>query len=228
MKISCFFKSSLSLLMIILFASITTAHTTQQLHDFQSGDIILLPVDCKSCTMIEEETGTIYSHSGIVLKNPSGELFVAESSTHVSTIPLSTFLSFAEKGQKARLMRPKELAHLGATAPELFAQFEKNIWQAFVSQFKGLPFDEEYIWGNVNEELVEKLYCSEFITKLLNIFLRDKINPKPMSFSKHYSYWYQYFHGRIPEGELGNAPADFFRSPLLIDFGDIDTQYIAY
>lgn len=186
----------------ILFASLKSlALPTDQL---QTGDIILLDLDCYSCRLIEEQTGGPYSHSGIVLKYGT-KFFVAQSLGSVHHVPLQAFLGFSQK--PVQVMRPKNLNF--AAKNELL-----DIYQ---NQFLGLPFDHDYVWDD------EKLYCSEFIYKLLSsVYAFENFRPLPMSFDKNPAQWRGYFGGEPPTGKLGLSPNDFYYSS---DFKDMGLLY---
>ena len=60
--------------------------------ELQSGDIILISFNCYECRVIESETNSPFSHSGVVVKNEKGELMVAQSLTTVRLSSLQDFL----------------------------------------------------------------------------------------------------------------------------------------
>lgn len=167
--------------------------------EWRNGDVLLLPLNCYSCTVIENETGAPYSHSGILLKI-KGKWRVAQSLGVVKTFSVQDFLAMGRKGKHALQVRPKYLVN------------SSKMSSTYLKDFKGLPFDSSYRWDNFDEEGRELLYCSEFITKLLNRFLTKVIVPSPMDYTSNWNYWLNYFAGDVPQGQPGNSPADFYFS----------------
>jgi len=182
----------------------------------RTGDVILLPLDCYSCAAIADEEQSEFSHSGVVILDENDEAWVAESLSKVKLVPLKDFLARVAKGKNAVAYRAHELDLLylyGATGSE-FDSFKARAREVFATKFRGLPFDRDFLWDNFNEQGQEKLYCSEFIAKFLNNFLRVKIQPYAMDFLRNWDFWLGYFNGNIPQGKLGNSPASFSRSNL--------------
>jgi hypothetical protein len=202
----------------ILLLAVSTAFAAQ----IRSGDLILLPLDCYSCRMIAEETDSLYSHSGLLLQTNDGLWMVLESLGEVRQVSLYSFLQRLPVGSSARHLRFRELFNWQESDTNRWEQFLQIMPYIFKQQFEGLPFDHEYLWNNFTDDGEEKLYCSEFITKLLNHFLERPILPAPMDFSKHPAFWDRYFHGNTPQGKPGNSPADFADSKQLIDLGDLE------
>jgi len=81
----------------------------------------------------------------------------------------------------------------------------------FKANFEGLKFDNNYLWDNFDSNGRELLYCSEFVAQIFGQFLNSKTIPYRLTFQKNSKYWYLYFHGVVPEGELGNSPSSFSR-----------------
>lgn len=64
------------------------------------GDVILLPLDCgEVCDAISSETGTPYSHAGLILKDPKGGIVIAEALSEVQITSLNRFLSRGKKNK---------------------------------------------------------------------------------------------------------------------------------
>src|SRR5690606_32114870 len=74
--------------------------------DLKVGDILLQPLDCWACTLIEEEENTIYSHLGVVIS--VSPLRVAEAYRKVEDISLEEFLIKTQPGEKVLILRSKE------------------------------------------------------------------------------------------------------------------------
>jgi hypothetical protein len=183
--------------------------------EYRTGDVILVPLYCASCRVIEDENQSRFSHSGVVIRNETGEIFVAEALGKVKLTKLSEFLSRVRPGQMAFLYRPIEFDVLLNYRPGEFKSIEAKMRRVFVRDYEGLGFDEKFSWTNRDSKGRELLYCSEFVAKFLNRFLRHDFMPRPMSFDRNYDFWTRYFGGQPPQGELGNSPGDFERSPFL-------------
>lgn len=182
--------------------------------ELKVGDILLQPLDCWSCDLIEDEEQTIYSHMGIVLSvNP---LLVADSRRKVEKQTLAEFDAITEEGLKIRVLRFQN--------EKITDHLEKNadaFYHLFVSEFEGLPYDHEFLWNNLSEDGGQKLYCSEMVAKFLQAFLGLDPIVKRMHFSRNFELWQRYFKGNVPVGEWGNSPADFERSELFYVVGDL-------
>lgn len=174
--------------------------------DLQNGDVLLISFNCYECRVIESETNSKFSHSGVVIKNESGELRIGQSLGLVALYPLDQFLKNRTPGTFVSVYRPKEFVKKSKTEMSLL---ESNMITVFNSAFKGLPFDSRYLWNNFDSKGNELLYCSEFIAKFLDHFLSQPTVPYPLTYKKNEAYWFYYFKGNIPEGVLGNSPASF-------------------
>ncbi|MBK22799.1 MAG: hypothetical protein CME70_02245 [Halobacteriovorax sp.] len=177
--------------------------------EWRNGDIILLPLNCYSCRYIESETGAPFSHSGLLIKI-EGKWRVTQSLGEVKSFSVNEFLSMGRKGEKALHIRAKYLKSTRGMAKD------------YTENFRGLPFDSKYLWNNFDLEGRELLYCSEFITKLLNNYLAKKLVPKKMDFRDNWEYWYNYYSGDVPQGEPGNSPADFYFSKDFLHLRNIN------
>jgi hypothetical protein len=172
--------------------------------ELHSGDVILISFNCYECRVIEDETNSAFSHSGVIVKNENGETFVAQALVKVQMSPLKDFLKNITPGTQAFVYRPFELENT-----KNILSLEKGMRDIFDQNFKGLPFDSSYLWNNFDKEGRELLYCSEFVAKFLDHFLSTPSLLFPLSFSKNYAYWLMYFKGNIPEGVMGNSPFSF-------------------
>lgn len=162
---------------------------------YRSGDVLLQPLHCYLCSMIEAEENSIYSHVGVVVID-NGEVKVVEAYKSVNIVSLEEFLSKTEPGQKVLHLRSVQSLD------------KANLLDYYFASFHGLPYDPQFSLDD------EKIYCSELVLKLLNPFLSVKIPTKKMHFNQNRSAWESYFRGKIPDGKLGIAPADFLRSEL--------------
>lgn len=165
--------------------------------------------------MIAKETNGPYSHSGLVFVE-SGEVQIWQALGPVNRVPLEKWLSMRRPQSQVQVIRSHFIELLD---PEEFQKWETEALIILKKNFMNKPFDSDYLWNNFDEAGVEKLYCTEFITKFWNLFLARPIKPKPMSFSKNYEFWLKYYKGNLPEGKLGNSPNDFLRYNQFISVG---------
>jgi hypothetical protein len=183
--------------------------------DLKVGDVLLQPLNCWSCALIEAQEKSIYSHMGLVIA-VRPQIILVEALGQVKYTTLKEFNARTEKGQKLsvrRLRNENHVMNLEARKYELQSLFE--------TQYQGLEYDQEFLWNNFDQFGREKLYCSEMIAKLLNSFLGLKLPTKIMKYDQNRELWVQYFHGNPPDGKPGNAPADFERSSLFYEVGEI-------
>lgn len=188
--------------------------------DLRSGDVILLSLDCYECRMIEEAEGSRFSHSGIVLVDGRGQVFVAEALGDVHHMDLASFLSRSAPDRPPVVMRNKELAQLSVGSLELNA-FNRQILFSYLSKYHGASFDPDYLWDNFGAAGEELYYCSEFVVKLLNEFLGHKIPTQAMSFKDNLEYWEKHFPNGVPEGKPGVSPGDIYLSSLFAQMGTL-------
>jgi len=204
-----------------LFTLILTICATQvQALDLRVGDVVVQPLKCWSCTAIGDENGTEFSHSVIVLQVKPTVLF-AEALGSVKTLSLD-FLErrLLMEGTKNIVLRHKDLNKLYKNSPRAFKEFETDLKRTFYGQYKGLPFDHSFLWNNYSDE-GEELYCSEFVTKILNPYLKRKIKTEPMDFSMNWDFWNTYFGHTPPQGKEGNSPSTFYLSKDFIKVGPL-------
>jgi hypothetical protein len=182
--------------------------------ELKIGDVLLQPLDCWACDLIEAEEETIYSHMGIVIAtNP---VLVADSRRKVEIQSLDEFNSITEKGQSIRVLRFQKQGIV-----ENFEKNSKEFLALFKSDFEGLAYDHQFLWNNMDANGQQMLYCSEMVMKLLQAFLGIEPFVKRMHFDKNSDQWARYFHGDVPAGKWGNSPADFERSELFYVVGDL-------
>lgn len=178
------------------------------------GDILLQPLDCWSCSLIEDEEDTIFSHIGIVLSVEP--VMVAEARGKVRRLSLLDFNATTAKGQKVailRLQNERAVAEL-QKKKAAFATLFKN-------EFEGLDYDHSFLWNNFAADGGQKLYCSEMVAKLLQAFLGIDPIIKKMHFTRNREQWERYFKGSVPDGKWGNSPGDFERSELFYQVGEL-------
>lgn len=182
--------------------------------ELKSGDVIVQSIKCKLCALIEAEEGLPYSHTGLVLAYPNGKVTVLEALGSVRQVSLEDFLSRKSEGTKAKVLRPRDtIASRGVPAGELI-----HIYQ---TRLAGLRYDADFLWNN-QDERGQKLYCSELVVKVLNLFLREKIPTKPMHFNYDRAQWLEYFHGNPPDDQPGVSPSDLARSPVFNLVGELN------
>ena len=157
--------------------------------DIKVGDIVLQPLHCWTCSLIEAQTQSEYSHIGVVVEISNDQVWVAEAYQKVQVLSLAEFNSKTQKGIPLKIMRP-------SFVPTDF----KSI---YFKHFDGLPYDAKFLWSD------EKIYCSELIYKLFELAKMTVPKPAPMIFDINRQWWKRYFHGQIPDGEWGISPADF-------------------
>lgn len=186
--------------------------------DLQSGDVILMSYNCYECRVIESETNSPYSHSGVVLKNEAGQVMVAQSIGFVNTYTLEKFLSRQTPGTRADVFRPQKFLKLNLKSQK---KLNAKMLEVFNQTYKGAPFDVLYLWDNFDSEGRELLYCSEFIAKFMDHFLDTPTVPKVISYEKNKDYWSQYFKGNVPVNVLGNSPVSFAQDPRFTFIGSL-------
>ncbi len=183
--------------------------------DLRVGDILLQPLDCWSCDLIEAQENTIYSHMGLVIQvHPRVEVIEALGS--VKRLPLAEFARKTESGERLAVLRFRNddlVGHLGANQARLSHYFDQS--------FRGLAYDDEFLWNNFGADGKEKLYCSEMITKLLFSFTGVELPMKRMRYDVNRDAWIRYFRGTPPDDKWGNSPGDFERSDLFFFVGEL-------
>ena len=185
-------------LLVLLGSSASFALT------LKPGDVILIELRCYSCSIIADETNSRFSHSGIVIGKQNDQIQVAQAFGPVHITSLEKFLNQRVKGTTALVLRSDELK---VSAQQLRDEFNQS--------WKGIPFDSNYTWGN------DKLYCSEFVSKFLEVFLGPVLPPKPLDFSRNWDYWSRVMNP-VPQGKPGNSPGDLERSSVFFHVGEID------
>lgn len=183
--------------------------------ELKVGDVLLQPRDCWSCSLIEEQENSIYSHMGMIIE-VEPELKVLDALGTVKIQSYEAFNKGTQKDQKIavlRLNREDAVQHMQDTK-EQFLDY-------YLRMFDGLKYDHDFIWNNLDEDGYEKLYCSELITKLYIGYLGIDVGTRRMKFDKNRDQWIRYFHGNPPDGKIGNSPAVFEQSPLFHEVGEL-------
>ena len=70
-------------------------------NQLKTGDVLLQPLHCWTCSLIEAQENSIYSHIGIYL-NADGEDYVLEAWHEVKLTPLDEYLARTQKGRKRK------------------------------------------------------------------------------------------------------------------------------
>jgi len=179
-------------------------------NSLRAGDIILQPLKCYICSMIEQHENSSFSHMGLVVEANAQEVIIAEAWGVVRTIPLNDFLKKGDQTRPHVAIRSKE------KGPFLLVEA--------VAPLLGAEYDHDFRWDNLGKDGREALYCSELITKLMNPFLKRTIPTKLMDYTENAEAWSRYFRGHVPQGLPGNSPGDFERSPLFYPIGSYQDQ----
>ena len=200
----------------LLLALIGLISFSSYAFELKVGDLVLQPRNCWSCSLIEAQENSIYSHMAMVIQTePIVKVIDALGSVKVST--LAEFNLGTEKNQKLSIRRFKD-----PKAVQFIKQYEAQFVEYYLSAFDGLDYDHDFIWDNVDQYGREKIYCSELITKLLSNFLGIQLPLKIMKFDRNRDEWIKYFGNKLPpDGKWGNAPADFEKSNLFYEVGKI-------
>jgi uncharacterized protein YycO len=183
--------------------------------ELRVGDVLLQPLKCSACSLIEAEEETIYSHIGVIIST-SPEILVAESFGKVRKISITEFNQKTEPGQKLKVLRFRN--------DELSNDLQKSadlLMKIFLEEFEGLKYDHDFRWNNFDETGREKFYCSELVSKLFQAVIGIETPIKRMHFQKNRDAWMTYFRGNIPDDEWGNSPGDFDRSDLFFALDEI-------
>ena len=199
-----------------LFVLIIGLNASANTLDLRVGDILLQPLYCWSCALIEAEENSIYSHMGIVVQ-VKPEVLVAESWQSVTLTSLENFKKRTEKNQAILVRRYRK-----ETISEDFEKDEVRLQALLKSEFLNLKYDPDFRWNNFDADGNEMLYCSEFVSKLLQAFLGIEGPIKRMVYKVNRDHWERYFQGRpLPIGEWGNAPGDYEKTELLYSVGEL-------
>lgn len=183
--------------------------------ELKVGDVLLQPVNCWSCTLIEAQERSIYSHMGIIIQTKP-QLLVAEALGSVRILSFNEFNARTEKGQRLSVRRLKNIH-----AVQYLQKYKHDFKTYFQHNFEGLQYDKDFLWNNFDEDGFEKLYCSEMVAKLIRGFLGIEVSTKIMKYDINRAEWIDYFGGLPPDGKVGNSPASFEVSPLYYEVGEL-------
>lgn len=202
---------TLPMLLLLFFSTLLGARTVA----VRPGDVLLQPLNCWACSLIEAEEQTIFSHIGVVLK-VGPEILVAEAFGKVQKITLAEFNRKTEVGQKLLVLRFRN-DRLSQDIQEASDAFVK----IFDDEFAGAKYDHDFRWNNFDENGREKFYCSELVSKLFQALVGVETPIKRMHFQMNREAWMKYFKGNIPDNQWGNSPGDFHRSELFYEVGEL-------
>lgn len=201
--------------MTLIFLVLSLGSYAQATPVLKVGDVLLQPLKCWACTLIETEEDTIYSHIGVVVA-VTPEVLVAEAFGSVKKVTLAEFDQKTEPGQELMVLRFRRddlVEDLQVMAPEVLA--------TFAADFEGAKYDHDFRWNNFDESGREKFYCSELVTKMFQALVGVEVGVKRMHFERNREGWMTYFRGNIPDGQWGNSPGDFHRSELFYEVGEL-------
>ena len=182
-----------------LFILLITFSFTSWSLELKVGDILLQPLHCYACNLIEAQTQSEYSHIGVVIKKEEGNVFVAEAFGKVKVVSFKKFNQKTQKGLMVEVLRPRYVNH--------------EIYTTYLNYFDSKPYDSNFLWSD------EKIYCSELVQKLFVKLSMTAPKEKPMTFDINRELWDKFFRGNTPEGHLGISPVDFKNSNLYIELG---------
>ena len=110
----------------------------------QSGDVILISFNCYECRVIENETDSPFSHSGVVLKDESGNLKIAQSLGQIALYNPQDFFKYKTPNTKAYVYRAYEL--------HSSLELDKKMLDVFILVYKGLLFYVKFLWNNYDNK----------------------------------------------------------------------------
>tara|TARA_B100000749_G_C18450126_1_gene476013 strand:+ start:9231 stop:9905 length:675 start_codon:yes stop_codon:yes gene_type:complete len=142
-------QKKILLLVLILFSGQAYGFETSSL---ASGDIVFIQSTSRQAKALEEGTGSIWTHVGILFQS-QGKWVVYEATQPVKSTPLTDFISASRS--RMGVFSIKRLVD-----SELQLD-KKNIGKLQVECKKhfGKKYDRFFLWDD------EKMYCSEFVYK---------------------------------------------------------------
>lgn len=204
----------MAFLLAIGFTLPVYAHETESFH-LKNGDLIFQE-DCGDLmtNAIKAATkgikGYQFTHVGMVwLKSPDDIQVIEATPPEVTVTPLADYLS------------PEHHCTPRSVVGRLKNQYQKLIPQAITAALQKVGKGYDYAF-NINND---QYYCSELIYQAFKeanqgkaLFPLTKMTFKSKRTGQFPVYWVMHFRELnipIPEGELGNNPADMSRSPLI-------------
>jgi len=166
-------------------------------HTLRPGDVILQPMRCYLCRLIEIHEQSSFAHMGVVIE-AKDEVWIGESLGVVKLVKLSDFLAKGDQTRPHLILRSKE-------------NVKFNLKEA-IAPLLGAGYDHDFRWDNLGRDGREALYCSELVAKLMNPFLKTDLPTKIMDYTVNREAWERYFRGNVPDGAPGNSPGDFEKS----------------
>lgn len=203
MKIRSFIRTLFFIL--ILFANYVHAEFVRlPLGILKTGDILLISLKCHLCQMIESEENSEFSHIALIVKDQTNTFFAEAWNDGVKTKTYDEFFSNKRLRQGSRIV----------VLRKKMKSIAKVSYLRLLKSFEGQSYDSSFLWDNIDDVGKEKLYCSEFVYKFYSKWLNRPfaLTPKRMNFTKNWSEWIKFFHGKVPQGKLGISPEDFYRS----------------
>lgn len=180
----------------------------------QTGDLIMMSLQCRLCQLIELEEGLPFSHMALVVKNQQ-KISLVES-WGLSGVKIKDIQEFW-LDKKLNLKNPIVILRHSSNMHQKVSKYETHQLEKYLQYFLGKKYDPEFLWDNKDEEHQSKYYCSEFVYKLYHVWLKEKftLKTKKMIYQKYLHQWIKYFqqlHMKVPEGKQGISPADFIKS----------------
>ena len=185
------------LILFTLFFSLNVNSRT-----FYPGDILLVPMKCYLCQLIEGSTNSIYSHLYIYL----GKGNFAHSLGKVEKVTLDQIRNIVDSSRPSLHLRHYQWSD----------GWEEKLNSSFNKEFISLPYDKDFLWDNFDNSGKEKLYCSEFIVKIYEKALGIKLKIFPMDYTFGRDFWQDYFNGNIPDNLPGVSPGHFEKNSKFI------------
>lgn len=203
------------ILIFLLFIPVVSATKKLQLSQLQTGDIILMSLQCRLCQLIELEEGLPYSHMAVVIRNKDKILFAESWNEGVG---LKNEFEFWQDKKLTPSSEMLILRHVSQSKINLRKEISAtSALENYLNSYLGKKYDPYFLWDNFDEDDQPIYYCSEFIYKLFKNWLGDDLilQTKAMSYVRYYSQWEKYFksYGQsVPAGKIGISPADFAKS----------------
>jgi hypothetical protein len=173
------------------------------------GDLLVVQLPLSS-RILEQTQDSPYNHAAIILR--AGADISVSDAYGARGVSETSLCQWLEKRQPQELLLRRHREVISS----------QRLEEAYL-YFKGLPFDPVFLWDN-RDERGEKMYCSEFVAKLLNHVTEEKILPAPMDYSRAFPYWTKYFATYdmdVPQHLPGVSPqalaiSDFFETLTLL------------